>query len=236
MSDTLPIAETFISIQGEGKRTGLPSFFIRLSGCNLRCGWCDTPHASWNPERTPRTIESLVNEARDAGVTEVVITGGEPMMFPGVTILSNALAKAGFRNTIETAGTVYASVACSLMSISPKLANSTPVEGDPRDPGGVWRLRHEERRINVPVLQRLLDEHPDRQLKFVVSNPAEFGEIQSLLAALSGVRPEDVLIMPEGIASPPPGATVWIVKEAIARGWRYCHRLHLDLFGHRRGT
>jgi len=236
MNAPLSIAETFTSIQGEGKRTGVPSFFIRLSGCNLRCSWCDTPHASWAPEKTPRTLDSLRDEARSSAVREVVITGGEPMMFPAITELSSTLAADGFAITIETAGTIHAPTTCSLMSISPKLANSTPQAGDPRDPGGIWRTRHEDRRLNFPVLQRLIDEHPERQLKFVVSNPPDLAEIDSILARLTGWSPPDVLIMPEGIASPPPGSTLWIVQEVIARNWRYCHRLHLDVFGHRRGT
>src|SRR5256885_2235085 len=78
----LPIAETFLSIQGEGKLAGTPSFFIRVSGCNLRCSWCDTPYASWNPEGSPRTIDSLIDEARASGARHAVLTGGEPMIFP----------------------------------------------------------------------------------------------------------------------------------------------------------
>lgn len=235
-SPRLNIAETFTSIQGEGKRTGVPSFFIRVSGCNLRCTWCDTPHASWNPERTPRTIESLVAEAVASGVTDVVLTGGEPMMFPESIPLTAALAAAGFRITIETAGTIGSPVTCSLMSISPKLANSTPAADDPRDPTGVWRIRHEQRRLSFPTLQTLINTHPDHQLKFVVSTPADFAEIDSILAQLKGWSPNDILIMPEGIASPTQGSTLWIVREVIARNWRYCHRLHLDIFGHIRGT
>ena len=232
----LPIAEAFTSIQGEGKRTGTPSFFIRLSGCNLRCTWCDTPHASWAPQKTPRTIESLLAEARASGVREAVVTGGEPMMFPAITDLTAALTSSGLAVTIETAGTIIAPVSCSLMSISPKLANSTPQPNDPRDPEGVWRIRHEARRLNFPVLQSLIDAHPDRQLKFVVSSPTDLAEIDAILARLARWAPADVLIMPEGIAPPPQGSTLWIVKEVIVRNWRYCHRLHLDVFGHRRAT
>ncbi|MFG0315120.1 MAG: 7-carboxy-7-deazaguanine synthase QueE, partial [Phycisphaerales bacterium] len=106
MSDTLPISETFVSIQGEGKLTGTSSWFCRLAGCNLRCTWCDTPYASWNPEKTDRTIESLVEEAVGSGVKHAVLTGGEPMIFKGLVPLSNELAKRGLHITIETAGTV----------------------------------------------------------------------------------------------------------------------------------
>jgi 7-carboxy-7-deazaguanine synthase len=125
------------------------------------------------------------------------------------------------------------------MSISPKLANSTPVN-DARDPGGAWAKRHEERRLNIPVLQRLLDEFPgsanaDRQLKFVIASEADLAEIDDLLAQLRGWKPADILLMPEGT---PPSAEHRdaAVGLCLERGWRYCHRLHLDLFGNVRGT
>ncbi len=166
------IAETFVSIQGEGKLVGTPSWFVRLSGCNLRCTWCDTPHASWSPEGPQRSIDDLVGEAQRSRVRHAVVTGGEPMMFPQVTELTRRLAEeAGLHITIETAGTIVRPVRCDLMSISPKLANSTPAAGDPRDPSGAWAVRHEQRRLNVEALQGLLDAHPSPgfQLKFVVA-------------------------------------------------------------------
>ncbi|MEZ6317299.1 MAG: 7-carboxy-7-deazaguanine synthase QueE [Phycisphaerales bacterium] len=136
MTDALPIAETFVSIQGEGKLTGVPSWFCRASGCNLRCRWCDTPYASWNPEGTKRPIDDLVREARASGVTHAVLTGGEPMIFDTLAPFTRALRAAGLHVTIETAGTVWIDdLACDLISISPKLANSTPTD-DPRDPTG----------------------------------------------------------------------------------------------------
>jgi 7-carboxy-7-deazaguanine synthase len=236
---TIPISETFVSIQGEGKLTGVPSFFVRVSGCNLRCAWCDTPYASWEPDGGARTIDSIVEEARGAaarGVRHAVLTGGEPMMFAQLTELSARLGEARMHVTIETAGTVVPpeGVTCHLMSISPKLANSTP-RADPRDPSGAWAARHESRRTNVPVLQRLIDEHPQRQLKFVVASEHDAAEIDALLARLRNWSPHDVLLMPEG-TPPPRGHVDAAVNLCLARGWRYCHRLHLDLFGNRRGT
>ena len=201
--NTLPIAETFVSVQGEGKLTGAPSWFVRLSGCNLRCSWCDTPYASWKPEGTNRSIEDLVREARESGVVNAVVTGGEPMMFEGCTELTRALRAAGLHVTIETAGTIFREAHADLMSISPKLANSAPAE----ESG--WRERHESRRTNLDTLQRLIDAHAERQLKFVVDRPEDLPEIESLLAMLRGWAPGDVLLMPEGVTA-----------EALAsRGW-----------------
>lgn len=236
MPITLPISETFTSLQGEGKLTGVPSWFVRLAGCNLRCAWCDTPYASWDARGAQRTIADLLADARASGVSHAVVTGGEPMIFDGLGELTGALRDAGLHVTIETAGTVFRDIPCALMSISPKLANSTPAAGDPRDPLGVWRARHEQRRLDTGALQSLLDRYPDRQLKFVVARPADLAEIDALLTSLSGWAPQDVMLMPEGVTVPDPGRVSWVVETCVARGWRYCHRLHIELFGNRPGT
>jgi len=233
---TLPITETFHSIQGEGTLAGVPSFFIRTSGCNLRCAWCDTPYASWKPEGGPRAIDEIVRECIASGARHAVLTGGEPMMFDAIGTLAGALHEAGIHITIETAGTIARTLACDLMSISPKLANSTPREGDPRDPGGAWRLRHEQRRINLDALQSLLNEYAHRQLKFVVAHSEDLAEIDALLARLRGWANDDILLMPEGVTPPAAETKAWLVRECLRRNWRYCPRLHIELFGNVRGT
>ena len=233
------VSETFTSVQGEGKLTGVPSHFIRLSGCNLRCTWCDTPYASWAPEGATRSIDDLIAESLASKVTHAVLTGGEPMIFPQLASLCAGLRSGGLHITIETAGTVYnaeASAACDLLSISPKLANSTPSATDPRDPSGQWHDRHEARRLNITALQSLLATPADRQLKFVVSEPTDLSEIETLLANLTGWKPTDILLMPEGTTTQAMSERRWLVDACIARGWRYCRRLHIDLFGHTRGT
>lgn len=234
--ETIPVSELFYSIQGEGSLAGVPSFFIRTSGCNLRCAWCDTPYASWNPAGGPREIGWIVARAKESGARHAVVTGGEPMMFPSVAALTEALGREGMHVTIETAGTVFRRVRADLMSISPKLANSTPREGDARDPSGAWRARHEERRLNFPALQSLIDEYAARQFKFVVTGPADLAEIESILARLAGWRAEEIMLMPEGVAAPGPGLRDWAVETCLSRGWRYAHRLHVELFGNVRGT
>ncbi len=236
MSERLPISETFVSIQGEGKLTGVPSWFCRLSGCNLRCTWCDTPYASWEPEKALRLIDELVEEAVSSGVKHAVLTGGEPMMFEGLVVLSRKLTDAGMHITVETAGTlVLPGLSCHLMSISPKLANSTPID-DPRDPSGAWAKRHEERRLNFDAINELIASALDRQLKFVVSDPRDLTEIESVLANITGYAPSDVMLMPEGVQVPDPDSIRWVVDECLARGWSYCPRVHVQLFGDTRGT
>lgn len=233
---SLPVSELFVSVQGEGKLTGVPSTFIRMAGCNLRCRWCDTPYASWNPTGDPVTLSDLVARCP---TRHVVLTGGEPMIFPLIEPLAAMLKAAGKHMTIETAGTVFRELSAmdsgDLMSISPKLSNSTPV-GDPRDPSGAWAKRHEERRINLEALNALLAGPWSRQLKFVVASPEDLKEIDELLGALRGIEPGDVLLMPEGVSVPDRAAVQWVVNTCIERGWRYCHRLHIELFGNTRGT
>src|ERR1039457_1997997 len=137
----LKIAELFYSIQGEGSLVGVPSVFIRTSGCNLRCAWCDTPYTSWQPEGTDLALDQILDEVAAHPTRHVVVTGGEPMIAPDIIALSRRLRERGLHITVETAGTVFAPVACDLMSISPKLANSTPL--DPR-----WSRQHERLRID----------------------------------------------------------------------------------------
>lgn len=235
-AEALPVSESFVSIQGEGKLTGVPSWFLRLAGCNLRCRWCDTPYASWSPESVTRTVADVVDEARASGLRHAVLTGGEPMIFPQLVPLTDALHRLGMHITIETAGTVVRpGVRCHLMSVSPKLANSTPT-GDPRDPSGRWAERHEQRRLSFDSLNELVASAPDRQLKFVVTAPGDLPEIESVLARVRGWRPEDVILMPEGVTVPDPASVAWVVDACRTRGWRYGDRLHIRLFGDTMGT
>lgn len=233
-ADALPIAETFYSIQGEGKLAGVPSFFIRVSGCNLRCVWCDTPYASWKPEGEPVPVAHLLDRARATNARHAVVTGGEPMLFRAVETLCAALRNHGLHVTIETAGTVLRDAPCDLLSLSPKLSNSTPPDDDPRGPG--WRQRHDSRRLHLPTLQALIDRHPARQLKFVVSQPEQLAEIDDLLARLTGWTHDDILLMPEGVTPQALAARHWITSACLHRGWRYAPRLHIELFGNTRGT
>jgi 7-carboxy-7-deazaguanine synthase len=181
-------------------------------------------------------VDELAAEARGSGAAHVVLTGGEPMMFAAIEPLAEALRAAGLHITIETAGTVFRRVDCDLMSISPKLASSTPHPGDPRDPDGAWRERHERRRLDLRALQQLIDSYAERQLKFVITGPTDLDEIEALLSKLQGWSARDIMLMPEGVATPSAEQKAWLVSQCIRRGWTYCPRLHIELFGHRRGT
>ncbi len=226
------ISELFYSIQGEGKLVGVPSIFVRASGCNLRCTWCDTPYASWNPEGENFTIDQITERVSAYSAHHVVLTGGEPMIMPDIVPLAEAIQSRGYHLTIETAATVFAPVKPDLASLSPKLANSTPWQRE----GGRFAAAHEAHRLNLPVVQRLMDESPDFQLKFVVAAETDLAEIESILARLTGWQPADVLLMPEGIDVPTlQSREGWIAEQCKDRGFRYCPRLHVTLYGNKRG-
>jgi 7-carboxy-7-deazaguanine synthase len=223
------IAEIFYSVQGEGGLVGVPSVFVRTSGCNLRCVWCDTPYASWHPEGRDYAVGEILEEAARYCARYAVVTGGEPMIAPGIAELTEGLRRLGMHITIETAGTVFAPAACDLMSISPKLSNSTPV-GDES-----WAARHDRLRIQPEVLSRLMDVC-DYQLKFVITGPEDLEEIRPLVAKL-GADPGKVFLMPEGRdAGVLRERGVWIVEVCKREGYRFSPRLHIDLYGDRRGV
>ena len=93
----MKIAEIFYSLQGEGSLVGVPSVFVRTSGCNLRCSWCDTPYTSWKPEGAELTLDQIMDEVRAHPARHVVVTGGEPMIAPEIVPLTQRLRDAGLR-------------------------------------------------------------------------------------------------------------------------------------------
>jgi 7-carboxy-7-deazaguanine synthase len=229
----LKIAELFYSIQGEGKLVGVPSVFVRASGCNLRCTWCDTPYASWNPEGENIAVDEIVRQVRAHGAKHVVLTGGEPMIMPEIVELCDVLKAHGHHITIETAATVFKDLKLDFASLSPKLSNSTPWDRE----GGRFAEAHERQRINIPVIQQFIDTSPDFQLKFVVATETDLEEIEQILSQLTGWQPSDVLLMPEGTSVDALSSRAgWISDVCKRTGYRYCPRLHVELYGNTRGT
>ncbi len=222
------IAEIFYSLQGEGALVGVPSVFIRTSGCNLRCAWCDTPYASWQPEGGEQDLDQILGAVRSfSAARHVVVTGGEPMIAPEIVPLTVRLRALGLHITVETAGTVFQPVECDLMSISPKLANSTP--------SGPLAASHERLRIQPAVLGELMARYP-YQLKFVVEKPADLEEIRALVLDLGADR-DRVILMPEGTDREQlRERSVWLAEIAKDEGVRFSPRLHVELYGNRRGV
>jgi 7-carboxy-7-deazaguanine synthase len=231
------IAEIYASLQGEGLLAGTPSVFVRTSGCNLRCHWCDTPFTSWEPVGDQQSVAEVTAAVIALGSQHVVITGGEPLLMQEVTELCHRLRAEGMHITIETAGTVFLDAPVDLMSISPKLASSAP----PSDTPGGWAARHASaRRSDKAILALMAGEA--YQLKFVIDSPADLAEatawIDDLAAArAAGIDRTRVLFMPQG-RGPEELArtTAWLRPECQARGIHLAHRFHIEWFGHTRGT
>ena len=231
----MKISELFFSIQGEGELTGVPSVFVRTSGCNLRCRWCDTKYASWKPEGENVTINDLLDKVCSYPARHVVISGGEPMIAKGIEEFTHLLKESGKHITIETAGTISPNgIQCDLASLSPKLSDSTPKEGDINKE---WIDRHESKRLDYNILSEWVNSY-NFQLKFVVSKEEEIKEIQNVISRIEGkILPEKVLLMPEGIDPDTLRSRYDLLIDLCKEnGYRLCNRLHIDLFGNTPGT
>ena len=223
----MKIAELFYSLQGEGSLIGTPSFFIRTSGCNLRCSWCDSPYTSWQPEGSEMSLDAIYMEVQRHPARHVVVTGGEPMIAPEMVALTERLRGLGMHITVETAGTVFKPVACDLMSISPKLSNSTPE--------GPWAAQHERLRLQEDVLRKLMGGY-EYQLKFVIARPEDVAEVKSLAVALNAPA-ERIVLMAEGIDPVRlRERALWLAEICKEENFRFSPRLHVDLYGNRRGV
>jgi 7-carboxy-7-deazaguanine synthase len=228
----MKISEIYKSVQGEGDLTGTESVFIRTSGCNLRCWYCDTPHTSWEPEGKDLPIDAIVAQVEEWDCSHVVITGGEPMLFAELIPLAAILRAAGRHITVETAGTLYLPVRCDLMSISPKLASSGPSSA--KHPH--WSRRHERQRYQSEVLRRLMTEY-DYQLKFVIDRAPDLDEVEEFLAEFSQIPSDRVLLMPQGTCEEElRQRAVWLKPYCRDQGYTYCARQQIEWFGPVRGT
>lgn len=234
------IAEIFQSLQGEGRLAGTPSVFIRLSGCNLRCRYCDTPYASLRPEGEDFAWQQLLENVEGRGCRHVVITGGEPMLFADLVPLCEELSRRGFHITIETAGTLDLPVRCDLMSISPKLSNSTPRPTAP--PGSAEHRRqtdlarrHDSARHAPAVIGRLIRDY-DYQMKFVVADGDDCREVETYLGEFPQIDRRRVMLMPQGTEQAPLAEkAVWLAPYCEGRGFTFCPRMQIEWFGGERG-
>ena len=232
-------AEIFASVQGEGPSAGMPVAFVRLSRCNLACGWCDTAY-TWHFEGDERehrngvTFERKANQVKLSaaetaqriaalGQKRLVITGGEPLMqAPALAemlaLLPDMRVEIETNGTVPTPGSLDARV--DLYNVSPKLAHS----GNPA-----------ELALKPEMLDRwATDERA--WFKFVIAAPGDVDEVLALFRT-HAIRPERIFLMPEGTDS----ATLrermeWLVPIALKHGFRLSDRLHIHLFGDTRGT
>ncbi len=232
----MKINEIFYSLQGEGFLAGVPSTFVRLAGCPLRCKWCDTKYAWDETKAAHYSIDKIVKTVDNWPCRFVVITGGEPMINPDLTIkhdlpeLVHKLKNSGKHITIETAGIAFVpDLACDLMSISPKLSNSVPA-----DPKLV--AAHENSRLDLSVLRELID-HYNYQLKFVVDLQDDLPQIQQTIEEIGNVDLEKVMLMPQATTRNELLAKSPMVAEMCKRtGFAFCNRLQVLLWNSKRGT
>ena len=222
------IAEVFDSIQGEGQFAGTPSSFVRLTGCNLRCWFCDPPYTSWQPEGEQQNWQDVVATIAEYSSAHIVVTGGEPLLQPEIVALTNGLQTLNRPITIETAGTIFRPVHADLMSISPKLANSTPRHQ-------VWKQRHEATRHRPLVMRQLMESYP-YQLKFVIDKQNDVDEVERYLAGLPSLDSHCVWLMPQARQTDELAEkSGWVRELARERGFRFSPRLHVEQFGNARG-
>lgn len=218
----LQVSEIFYSIQGEGASCGRATAFVRLGGCSLGCQWCDSKY-TWRGG-TPWEITAIVEAVTAFPARRVVITGGEPFE-QDIAALLQVLRQAGWTIEIETAGFApLAQVQCATLAhqlnVSPKLANS-----------GVPYTR----RIHLPVLH-FLSTLDTTYLKFVLAQPEDITEVNALVATL-GLPPERVLLMPQAISAEDVlTASRWLVDICKRYGYGYSPRLHILLWGAKRGV
>jgi 7-carboxy-7-deazaguanine synthase len=170
------------------------------------------------------------------------LTGGEPMFFADLVPLTSGLRNQGWHITIETSGTLYLRVTCDLMSISPKLSNSTPpwdrlptcpAESSERD--ARWAERHEQHRHAPEVIRRLTAEY-DCQLKFVVDCPDDCREVERYLAEFPEIERSRVMLMPQGTQCDVlTEKAAWLAPYCAAHGLSFCPRRQIEWFGAQRG-
>ena len=227
---TLLVSEVFgPTIQGEGPSVGRPAAFVRLGGCNLDCSWCDTPYTwDWSRFRAADelrrvSVDDIVAQVAAMSVAMLVVSGGEPLLQQRALLpLLDAAAVYGWRVEIETNGTVApdpdVSALVDQFNVSPKLGNS-----------GIAV----QRRV-VPDVLRALQADGRAVFKFVVCDTSDVAEVGELVDA-HGLDP--VYLMPEGVDAATVTARMRdLVGPAVAAGYRLTPRLHILLWGDRRGV
>lgn len=238
---TLTSDGVFHTVQGEGKYLGVPSIFVRLSACNLRCEWpngdgtytkCDTPYSSHEPERNLRSIREIADEILAIKCKHVVVTGGEPMLQQNVVLLIDELAKGGKFVTVETNGTIYRECKAAFWSVSPKLATSCHHLSEHFE-------MHHSKRMNLKALADIVKR--PHQLKFVANSKHDIDEIKSMITAIASINGgydcENVYLMPQGVSPEQFDKKLpWIIEAAKENGWNVTDRFHVRVWGHKRGV
>lgn len=230
MADGKP--EIFSSVQGEGVSAGVASTFVRLATCNLRCSWCDTAY-TWDWSRFDRaeqtmelSVDAIAEDVLSRAPRNVVITGGEPLIQRRQLLpLITRLKAAGLRIEIETNGTIAPgelaqSEGVDQWNVSPKLRHAGN-EGLDRLPENVLRE---------------FASRPNAFFKFVVQQESDLAEVEALREQFV-IPPERVVLMPEGTTAAQLNArSPWLAETCAERGYRFSSRLHILIWGDKRGV
>jgi 7-carboxy-7-deazaguanine synthase len=224
----LNVSEIFLSIQGEGRHTGAVSAFIRLAGCDLRCRWCDTKYAWHQDQGQSLTIDQIVKQLCSYNCSDIVVTGGEPLLSPELDKLLDTLAPTGKYITLETSATQYRPIKCDLVSISPKLSDSTPTDNS------TIARTHEHNRLNITAIQSFIDQH-DYQLKFVLNSIDQLPEIEEILSQLTSIEKNKIMLMPQAETKKEYRQIAPAIAQiCIDNNYRFCPRLHIELWDQQR--
>ena len=243
----IPINEIYTCLQGEGKLMGVPHILIRVTGCKLRCqfanSFCDTPYSSWSPEKGKFSYGDIHNfYEKHSHIKHTMITGGGPTSHPEMLRELCKIGKQyGHYITIETEGSEYVSTQADMISLSPKLSNSTPRPGTVIPFSGKvvtekHKQRHEKWRCNYDAMKMLLDVHPDYQMKPVISSEKDLQEVKELQKILS-VPNNKVWLMPEGLEPKQLNKRRrWLMDLCTEQGYNFTDRLHIIAYGDIRGV
>jgi 7-carboxy-7-deazaguanine synthase len=222
--------EIFHSLQGEGHSIGTPTVFLRLALCNLTCVWCDTKYtwdwANFDPktEILPLTSEDIEERILRYDCPHLVITGGEPMMQQdALAPLALSLKGRGFYIEVETNGTLAPNAdmeqAVSQWNVSPKLANSG-VDADKRE---------------IAESLTAFAASEKSYFKFVLSQPTDVDEVLTLVERYA-IQPQRVILMPQGTTRKAiEEGSQWVTDLCTKHGFRFSSRMHILLWGDKRG-
>ena len=209
----LKITEIFHSLQGEAQFAGMPTVFVRLTGCPLRCHYCDTAYAFhggewWN-------LPDILGRVAQFGTHDVCVTGGEPLAQRQCLTLLYELCERGFRVSLETSG------ALSIAEVDPRVSRVVDI----KTPGS-----GEEPRNLYPQLQTL---NPIDQIKFVITSRADYEWSRELLRGQALERRCGVLFSPSFGQVEPRELAEWILADRLPV--RFQLQLHKLLWGEARG-
>jgi 7-carboxy-7-deazaguanine synthase len=231
----------FHTIQGEGKYIGYPTTFVRLSRCNLRCAWknpdgsitkCDTPYTSFDPEIDKWDIDDLVAEIHKIGEKHICISGGEPYFQKELVTLVDKLKALDYFITLETNGTIYRESKADFISLSPKLSSSSAHQ--------TFGSKHEAQRLKYEQLCQFVTNH-NHQFKFVVNGQDDLDEIDDMIKEIKRRTNVDIndniWLMPQGITTEQFDAKLsWMADVCKDRSWKLTDRMHIRIWGSRRGV